>query len=87
VDTLYIHFWGLLPPYGILPGAKFTLRPSLAFSYNGSITAWQSSSGRQPSFAAWYMEWNCGTFAEGANYIWLGGHHVGHYLVKVTPKM
>jgi len=26
-------FWGLLPPNGILPGAKFTLRPSLAFSY------------------------------------------------------
>jgi len=27
-------FWGLLPPNGILPGAKFTLRPSLAFSYS-----------------------------------------------------
>jgi len=26
-------FGGLLPPDGILPGAKFTLRPSLAFSY------------------------------------------------------
>ena len=33
---LYLRFWGLLP--GILPGAKFTLRPSLAFSYIGSIT-------------------------------------------------
>ena len=30
---LYIHFPGLLSPYRILPGAKFTLRPSLAFSY------------------------------------------------------
>jgi len=29
--TLY-NFWGLLFPNGILPGAKFTLRPSLAFS-------------------------------------------------------
>jgi len=28
---------GLLPPNGILPGAKFTLHPSLAFSYIGSI--------------------------------------------------
>jgi len=28
--TLYIHFRGLLPRNGILPGAKFTLRPSLA---------------------------------------------------------
>ena len=30
--TLYIHFRGPLPPNGILSGAKFTLRPSLAFS-------------------------------------------------------
>jgi len=37
--TLYIHVWGLLPPNGILPAAKFTLHPSLAFSYNGSVTA------------------------------------------------
>jgi len=40
--TLYIHFWGLLPLNGILSGAKFTLRPSLAFSYIGSITAGHS---------------------------------------------
>jgi len=33
----------------------------------------------QPNFAAWYKEWNCGTFAEGTTtYIWHGGHHVGH---------
>jgi len=25
-----VHFRGLLPPNGILPGAKFTLRPNLA---------------------------------------------------------
>jgi len=54
----YIHFPGLLPPKGILPGAKFTLRPSLALSYLGSITAWHSSSGREPNFAAWYKECN-----------------------------
>jgi len=35
-----------------LPVAKFTLRPSLAFSYIGTVTAWHSSSGRQPHFAA-----------------------------------
>jgi len=35
-----------LPPDGILPGAKFTLRPSLAFSYIGSVTARNSSSGQ-----------------------------------------
>jgi len=36
---LYIHFRGLLPRYGILSGAKFTLRPSLALSYIGSVNA------------------------------------------------
>jgi len=36
----YIHFWGLLP----LPGAKFTLHPSLACFYIGSVTAQHSSS-------------------------------------------
>jgi len=41
-----------LTRYGILPGAKFTLRRSLAFSYIGSVTAWQSSTGRQQNFAA-----------------------------------
>ena len=44
--TLYKHFGGLLPPDGILPRAKFTLRPSLAFSYIGSINARRSTSGR-----------------------------------------
>ena len=53
--TMYT-FLGLLPPNGIFPAAKFTLRLSLAFSYIDSITARHSSSGRQPNFAAWYME-------------------------------
>jgi len=39
-----------LPSNGILPGAKFTLRPSLAFSYISSVTARHSSSGCQPNF-------------------------------------
>ena len=62
--TLYVHFRGLLPRYGILPGAKFTLRPSLALSYIGSVTTRHSSSGRQPNFPT---------------YIRQGGHHVGHW--------
>ena len=76
--TLYIHFRVILPPDGILPGAKFTLRPSHAFYYIGSVTAGHSSSRRQPNFLAWYKVWNCGTFAEGATYIRLGGHHIRH---------
>jgi len=67
-----------LPPDGILSGAKLTLRPSLAFAYIGSITALHSSSGRLPNFAAWYAEWNYGTFVDGATYIWLGGHYDGY---------
>jgi len=77
VHYVYI-FLGLLPPGGILPRAEFTLHPSLAFSYIGSITAWHSSSGPEPKFMALYKEWNYGTFTEGATYIRLGGHDVGH---------
>jgi len=76
--TLYIHFWGLLRPDGILLRAKFTFRPGLVFSYIGSVTAWHSSSGPQPNFAVWYKAWNYGTFTDGGTCIWLGGHRVGH---------
>ena len=48
--TIYIHFRGLFRPDRILPGTKFTLRPSLAFACIGSITAQHSSSGRQPNY-------------------------------------
>ena len=53
----YMHFRGLLPLTVFLPDAKCTLRPILAFSYIGSITARHSSSGRQPRWT------------EGATYI------------------
>ena len=58
---VYIHFWEFLSPDGILPDAKFTLCPSVAFSYIGSVTARRSSSGRDTNFAAWCKEWNYGT--------------------------
>jgi len=50
-----ITFSGALAPDS-LTGVKFTLRPGLAFSYIGSVTARHSSSGRQPNFAAWYKD-------------------------------
>jgi len=78
IGTLYIHFRGLLSADGILPGAKFTLCPTFAFSYIASVTAQHSTSEREPSFEAWYKEWNYGTFAEGITYVPLCGHHVGH---------
>jgi len=76
-DTVYIHFWWLLPPNGIVPGAKFTLRPSHPLSYIGSVTARHSSSGRQPNFAAWDKE-NCWEWRAVFlhTYIRRGGHHV-----------
>jgi len=43
--TLYKIVGGFCPPDGISPREKFTLRPSLAFSYIGSLTAQHSSSG------------------------------------------
>ena len=51
----YVYMFGgeALAPNGILQGAKFTLRPSLAFSYIGSVSARHSSSGRQSYSAAW----------------------------------
>jgi len=73
--TLYIHFRGLLTE---LCHVQNSLRPSLASSYICSVTVRHCSSGRQPIFAAWYKEWNYGTFAEGATYIRQGVHHVGH---------
>ena len=39
VHYIYIHFPGLLPRNRILPHAKFTLRPILAFSYFGGVMA------------------------------------------------
>jgi len=77
--TIYT-FWGFLASNEILPSVKLTLRPSLAFSYIVSVTARHWSSGRQPNFAVRYKERNYGTFADGATYIRLGGHHVGHWL-------
>jgi len=74
--TLYIHFLGLLPLDGILPGAKFTLRPSLAFCYIGSVIARHSSSGRQPILCGVVQGIELRTFAEGA--IYAAGHHVEH---------
>jgi len=64
----YIYIFGASCPYEILPDAKFTRCPSLAFSYIGSVTARHSSSVRQP-FVAWYTEWNYGTFTDGATYM------------------
>jgi len=73
--TIYMHFRGLLPLDGILPSAKFALRPSLAFSYIGSVTARHARASAKLCGVVQRMD---GTFAEGVTYIRLGDHHVGH---------
>jgi len=69
---LYIHFWGLLPPSRILPDATFTLRPSLAFCYIGSVTAQYFSSRCQPNFAAFSS--GCHLYSAGQPLRWASAH-------------
>jgi len=65
----YVYtFEGHMPPAGILLGAKFTLRPILAFSSLLLHGTRAVGRGRQPNFAAWYNEWNYRTFTVGATY-------------------
>ena len=68
-------FLGAFAPDGILLRAKFTLRPSPAFSYIGSVTARQWASAKRCGVV---QKSNYGTFAKGATYIRLGGHNVGY---------
>ena len=77
--THYINIFGGSCPLTEFGRCKIHFASkSCVLLYIGSGTARQSSSGRQPNFAAWYKEWNYGNFAEGATYIPLSGHHVGH---------
>ena len=69
---LYIHFWGLLSPNGVFTGAEFTLRPSLAFSCIGSVTARHLSSGREPNFAALSREHHL--YSAGWPSCWASAH-------------
>jgi len=85
--TLFIHFWGLVLPSGILPGGKFTLHPSLAFSYIGSILAVLLNGTRAVDVS---QTLRCGTrngimelslliiLIRGRHLYSEGGHHVGH---------
>jgi len=78
--TVYIYFLGLLSLtefypvqsslyvqvlHSLILAALLHCTPAVAVSQ----TLWRGTP---------YKEWNYGTFAEGATYIQLGGHHVGH---------
>jgi len=68
--TVYT-FLRLLPPNGILSGAKFILRPSLAFSYIGKVTTRYSSIGRKPNLRRCIFTRQ-------------GGHPVRHWAVELS---
>jgi len=75
--TLYIHFWGLLRPNGIFPGAKFiNLHPSLAFSYIALLHGTRAVGVSQTLRHS----------AEDATYIQHGSHHVGHPTADILVK-
>ena len=70
--TSYVHFRELLSRNRILPGVKFTLRPSLARCYIGSVTARHSSTRRQPNFAA--LNRGCHLYSAGRPSRWALAH-------------
>jgi len=52
--TLSIHFWALLFPNGILPGAKFTLHPMLRYPILAALLHGTRAVGVSQT-AAWYL--------------------------------
>jgi len=81
--TQCIHFWGLLPCNAILLGAKFTLHPSLAFSYIGSLLRGTRTVGVSQTLRRGtrnrIMEVSLFViFNRGRHLYSEGGHHVGH---------
>jgi len=77
--TLYIHFWATCPLTQFCHVqnslcVQVLRSPILAALLHGTPLLQRA----QPNFVAWCKEWNYGTFADGATYIRLSGHHVGH---------
>jgi len=75
----YINTFGgscLLTEFCLVQNSLYVLQvlrsPILAALLHGTPAAGVSE------IAVWYKEWNYGTFAEGATFFQLGGHHVGH---------
>ena len=76
---LYIHFWGLLPPNGILPGAKFTLRSPVLAALLHSTGAVGISHTLRYGTRNGIMELSLLIiFNRGRHQYSEGGHHVGH---------
>ena len=79
VHYIYIYtFLGAFAPWRNFATCKihFAHKSCVLVYWQRYCTALQQRT--SANFAAWYKEWNYGTFAEGATYIRLGGHHIGH---------
>jgi len=76
--TLCMHFWGLLPPNGIYASCNIQFPSNSCVFLNWQCYCMALEHWHQPKFAAWYKQWNYGTFPEGTTYIRKDGHHVGH---------
>jgi len=74
----YVYIFGGSSPWRNFAACKlhFASKSCVLLYWHCYCTALQQRG--QPNFVVWYKEWNYGTFAEGATYIRLGGHHVGH---------
>ena len=81
---LYIHFRGLLPPIGILPGAKFTFAPKFCVllfwqHYCTALEQWASTKFLRHGTSNRTMELSLLIiFNRGRHLYSEGGHHVGH---------
>jgi len=73
----------LLPRIGILPGAKFTFRPSLAFSFSYicCVTARQSSSARQPNVVTFSRRRHL--YSAGWPSLWASAHILVRFVVDL----
>jgi len=72
-----------MPPNGILLGAKFTLHPSFAFSYIGSVTAWHFSSGIRQTLQQVGTRNGITKLSQMAPPIWHGGHQPTFLVFKI----
>jgi len=76
--TIYT-FWGLLSPNGILPGATFTLRPSLAFPILAALLHDNQAVCVNQTLRRETRKGNRElSLLVCATYIPQGGHNVGH---------
>jgi len=76
--TLYIHFWGLLPLTEFCHVQNSLYVQVLRSRILAPLLHGTPAASLSQTFAAWYKEWNCGTFADGTVCIRLGVRHVGH---------